>query len=355
MPITTRICRLSGTEEDGKIYREAGEILRRGGLVAFPTETVYGLGANALDAGASAKIYAAKGRPSDNPLIVHIAERGELDRLAAGITPEAEILMEDFWPGPMTLIFSKKDAVPKETTGGLMTVAVRMPEHPAARELIREAGVPVAAPSANLSGKPSPTRAEHVIRDLDGRVDMILDGGPVPIGLESTIIDMTGEEPEVLRPGRIRLEEIRAAVGRGKIDPAAGVQGTSDMIARAPGMKYRHYAPEAELTLVLGPPEAAAEKIRGLAEDSLRRGRRTAVLCPSEDRDRYPGIPVIPAGSSADPESTARELYRCLRALDEDGIEEAYTGELAQEPFREAVLNRLKKAAAHIITTGETE
>lgn len=242
--------KIQGTDEDGKLFEEAGKIIRSGGLVAFPTETVYGLGGDGLDPEASKKIYAAKGRPSDNPLILHISDEEELQPLVSAVPESAKRLMKAFWPGPMTLVLKKSSLVPYETTGGLDTVAIRMPSHDAARRLIKAAGVPIAAPSANRSGRPSPTSASHVLEDMDGRIDMILDGGEVPIGLESTIIDVTGDEAVVLRPGYIGVDEIREVAGSGSLDPA--IIGRPDPLLRpkAPGMKYRHYAPKADITIV---------------------------------------------------------------------------------------------------------
>ena len=231
-------------EED---LEEGAAILRQGGLVAFPTETVYGLGANALDEEAAKKIYEAKGRPSDNPLIAHIAGPAELAPLAKEIPEAARKLMEHFWPGPLTMIFRKKEIVPYGTTGGLDTVAVRMPSDPIARKLIAMAGVPVAAPSANLSGRPSPTTADHVWQDMAGRIDMLIDGGPVGIGLESTIVDVTGEIPMILRPGAITLEMLQEVLGRVEIDPAILGPMKEGTRPKAPGMKYRHYAPKADM------------------------------------------------------------------------------------------------------------
>ncbi len=249
----------AGTASDGNTARnekldallaEAAQILLDGGLVAFPTETVYGLGANGLDDAAARKIYAAKGRPSDNPLILHISAATELKPLVRKVPETARKLMEAFWPGPLTMIFDKSDIVPYSTTGGLDTVAVRMPDDPVANRMIALAGVPVAAPSANLSGRPSPTTAQHVIEDMNGRIDMILDGGPVGIGVESTIIDVTGEIPMLLRPGAVTMEMLRDVVGEVAVDPAIAGPVAADVKPKAPGMKYRHYAPKAELVLV---------------------------------------------------------------------------------------------------------
>ena len=249
--------------ENEELFRKASDILKSGGLVAFPTETVYGLGGDALNPKASEKIYSAKGRPSDNPLIVHIADTASVWELAAEVSTQAQMLMEAFWPGPLTIIFKKKDIVPHETTGGLETVAIRMPSHPAAMKLIKDSGVYIAAPSANLSGRPSPTTAAHVEEDLSGRIDMILDGGPVGIGIESTIVDVTGDRPTILRPGYISADMIKNILGDVMIDPALE---SVDMKVRpkAPGMKYTHYAPKGKLTIVEGEREKVAAKIAEL-------------------------------------------------------------------------------------------
>jgi len=354
----TRFCRLSGGPEDEEIYREAGTIIREGGLVAFPTETVYGLGGNGLSGASSAKIYAAKGRPSDNPLILHIAGMEELPALVSDIPDAAKRLAEAFWPGPMTLIFRKSSLVPPETTGGLDTVAVRMPSHPAAQRFIRAAGVPIAAPSANLSGRPSPTTAKHVREDLDGRIDMILDGGPADIGLESTIIDVTEETPVILRPGYIGREALETLLGKVELDRAVFAEPAQGVKPKAPGMKYRHYAPKAEMTLVEG--AFAAEAILKEAAASARAGRRTGILCSEETKDRYSplaeelgaegfSLKLFCAGRRSDPESIAHRLFGLLRQFDEDGIEVVWAESFDEGGIGTAVMNRLRKAAGYRI------
>ena len=354
----TRFCRLSGGPEDEEIYREAGAIIREGGLVAFPTETVYGLGGNGLSGASSAKIYAAKGRPSDNPLILHIAGMEELPALVSDIPDAAKRLAEAFWPGPMTLIFRKSSLVPPETTGGLDTVAVRMPSHPAAQRYIRAAGVPIAAPSANLSGRPSPTTAKHVREDLDGRIDMILDGGPADIGLESTIIDVTEETPVILRPGYIGREALETLLGKVELDRAVFAEPAQGVKPKAPGMKYRHYAPKAEMTLVEG--AFAAEAILKEAAASARAGRRTGILCSEETKDRYSplaeelgaegfSLKLFCAGWRSDPESIAHRLFGLLRQFDEDGIEVVWAESFDEGGIGTAVMNRLRKAAGYRI------
>ena len=247
---------------------EAAEIIRRGGLVAFPTETVYGLGGNALDEDAAKKIYAAKGRPSDNPLIAHVSCPEEVEPLVEYMPEAGKKLMEAFWPGPLTMIFPKSSQVPYGTTGGLETVAVRMPSDPVANRLIALAGVPIAAPSANTSGRPSPTTADHVWQDMNGRIDMIIDGGPVGIGVESTIVDVSGQVPVVLRPGAITMEMLRETLGEVTIDPAILGPMAEGVRPKAPGMKYKHYAPKAELTLV---EPAMEDKKASMTQEQVER------------------------------------------------------------------------------------
>ena len=258
--MNTTVVTVDKEHPDRKVIEEAGRILKSGGLVAFPTETVYGLGGDGLNPGSSQKIYLAKGRPSDNPLIIHIADLESLDKIVRRIPEKARRMAEAFWPGPLTMIFEKSGAVPYETTGGLESVAVRMPSHPVAMALIKAGGGYVAAPSANTSGRPSPTQASHVREDLEGKIDMIIDGGSVGIGLESTIVDFTEEEPVILRPGYINQEMMEAVIGQVKVD--RGLLITDEKVRpKAPGMKYRHYAPKAPLTIVEGKAEAAAAYI----------------------------------------------------------------------------------------------
>ena len=284
---------------------EAARILREGGLVAFPTETVYGLGANALDEEAAKKIYAAKGRPSDNPLIAHISSPEELKPLAAEIPDMAKKLMDCYWPGPMTLVFKKTDLVPYGTTGGLDTVAVRMPSDPVAKTLIRLAGVPIAAPSANSSGRPSPTTADHVWQDMEGKIDMIVDGGPVGIGLESTIIDVTGPVAMILRPGAITIEMVRETLGEAEMDPAILGPMKEGEHPKAPGMKYRHYAPKAPLTLVEGEMDQVVKTINRLAREALKEGKKVGIICTDETRTCYPAGMIQSIGIRAKEETVA--------------------------------------------------
>ena len=329
--------------------RRAGDILKEGGLVAFPTETVYGLGGNALDAQASAKIYAAKGRPSDNPLIVHIADWDAIYKIASEILPEAKKLADAFWPGPLTMILKKSDAVPMATTGGLDTVAIRMPSNEVARALIRAGGGYVAAPSANTSGRPSPTCAAHVAQDLGGKIEMIIDGGNANIGLESTIVDVTEKMPMVLRPGAITVEMLRETVGEVGIDPAILGPVSADVRPKAPGMKYRHYAPKADLTLVEGETEAVVETINRLAGEKLAEGRKVGIICTDETKDRYPAGMLESIGARARQETVAHNLYAVLRDFDDRGAEYIFSEGFSEDNLGRAIMNRLNKAAGYHI------
>ena len=337
---------------------EGARILREGGLVAFPTETVYGLGANALDEEAARKIYEAKGRPSDNPLIAHVSAMEEVYPLVSQVSEKAKKLMDAFWPGPMTLIFPKSDLVPYGTTGGLDTVAVRMPSDPVANRLIALAGVPVAAPSANTSGRPSPAPAQHVLQDMDGRIDMIIDGGPVGIGVESTIVDVSVETPTVLRPGAITMEMLEEVLGEVQIDPAILGPVSADLRPKAPGMKYKHYAPKADLTLVepedgdMESPdslERMTEKVRQLAEEKLAEGFRVGIICTDESRQTYPKGLVRSIGSRTRRETVAHNLYALLREFDDLKADYIFSESFPEDHLGQAIMNRLSKAAGYHI------
>ena len=330
---------------------EACRILQKGGLVAFPTETVYGLGGDAMHQEASAKIYAAKGRPSDNPLIVHIADMDALEDIAQSVPEAAVKLADHFWPGPLTMIFPKKEAVPKSTTGGLETVAVRMPSHPVARALIRESGVYIAAPSANTSGRPSPTKAEHVKEDLDGRIDMILDGGAVGIGLESTIVDLSTGVPTILRPGYITGEMLEDVLGEVQVDPAILSQKMNpNIVAKAPGMKYRHYAPKGQMTIIEGDTGKVVDEINRLVKEKTDEGCSVAVIATEETKDAYACANVRSVGSRATEGSIAAGLYDILREMDHIGAEYIYAESFEKDTLGKAIMNRMLKAAAyHVI------
>ncbi len=354
---------MTTTENDA--FTKASEIIQRGGLVAFPTETVYGLGGDALDPDASRKIYAAKGRPSDNPLIVHIADKADVYKLAAEVPPVAEKLMERFWPGPMTIIFKKKPIVPDATTGGLDTVAIRMPSHPDAARLIRESGVYIAAPSANTSGRPSPSTAQHVIEDLDGKIDMILDGGAVDIGIESSIIDVTGDTPSILRPGYITKADFEEIIGDVTIDPAI-IHPDPSLRPKAPGMKYTHYAPKGSLTIIEDrnkPAEvtkAVIDEINRMAAEEKAAGRKVAILTTADNQADYNTLKsaeLILLGETGSGEEVAKRLYSALRECDDLGADIILSESFRRDKFGGAIMNRLLKAAGQkvIFVPEETE
>lgn len=345
----TKVLKIGSAED--KNIREAAALIRKGELVAFPTETVYGLGADALRPEAAKKIYEAKGRPSDNPLIVHIADFGDLERIAREVPPQAYLLAEAFWPGPLTMVVWKNDKVPYETTGGMETVAVRMPNHPAALQLIRESGCLIAAPSANTSGKPSPTEAAHVLLDMDGRIPVILDGGEVGIGLESTIVDLTEDVPMILRPGYITkdmLEEV--LLEEVCIDPGI-LAADSVRRPKAPGMKYKHYAPKAELILVEGELEAVVAEINRLTKNRQALGERVGVIATDETMARYKSDCTMSIGARADEDAIARHLYKILRAFDDMEVDVIYSESFATPRIGQAIMNRLLKAAGHYVVT----
>ena len=344
------ICGANGcfSEAEECAIERAGQILKNGGLVAFPTETVYGLGGDALNPDSSRKIYAAKGRPGDNPLIVHISEFDDIYRIAAKVPESAVRLAEAFWPGPLTMILKKSDLVPKETTGGLDTVAVRMPSDPIARELIRRGGGYVAAPSANRSGRPSPTIAKYVIEDLDGRIDAVIDGGRGAIGLESTIVDLTIDPPQILRPGYITDKMLADVLGRIETD-AAIIDAGSSAAPRAPGMKYRHYAPKGTLVIVEGTSEAVIRYINEESAQAAARGEKTGVIATEQTRNLYRADSVKSAGSRDLEESIARNLYTILREFDDEDVTCIYSECFDTEGFGQAIMNRLLKAAGHRI------
>ena len=332
----------------------AGALIRAGALVAFPTETVYGLGANALDAAAVGRIFEAKGRPGDNPLIVHISDIGQLDPLiSVEPSPAARALMDACWPGPMTLIFPKSDAVPMAVTAGLDTVAVRYPAHPAARALIDAAGRPIAAPSANRSGRPSPTTAAHVLEDMDGRVPLILDGGPCRVGVESTVIDVTGPVPRVLRPGGVTPERIEAICGSVLVDDAVMRPLSEGERPRSPGMKYRHYAPAGALTIVQGSEDAVTAAIRRLYDEALSSGGRPLILALSSHLAAYGDRRALSLGANA--EDMAHALFARLRDADALGADALFSEAVDADGVGLAVMNRLGRAAAFHILQADSD
>ena len=342
----TQVRRLSYSQIDETMIEEAGRIIRKGGLVAFPTETVYGLGGDALNPESSKKIYAAKGRPSDNPLIVHIADKKDLYRIVREVPEKAKKLMEAFWPGPLTMIFYKNELVPQATTGGLDTVAVRMPSDRIAAAFIRAAGGFVAAPSANVSGRPSTTTAAHVEEDLSGRIEMILDGGQAVIGLESTIVDMSVEPPVILRPGAVTEEMMEAVIGPLEVDKAI-IAPDSGVKPKAPGMKYRHYAPRADLAVVEGSTEAVIASINRLAEQAEAEGKRVGIIATDETKERYLKGLVLSLGARKHEEEIAQHLFEVLRDFDETDVDCIYSEAFDEASIGPAIMNRLLKAAGH--------
>lgn len=331
----TKIVDIKQMDQGAKeAIQEAADVLKQGGLVAFPTETVYGLGADGLNPEAVASIYGAKGRPSDNPLIVHVADLDSCRQLVLRLTEPFQTLTQRFWPGPLTLVLPKNPIVPDVTTGGLDTVAIRMPDHPVALELIRRAGCPIAAPSANLSGRPSPTKGAHVVQDLSGRVDVILTGDDSRIGIESTVLDLSGDRPCILRPGLITREELEETLGVA-VDLDPGILGKEATIAKAPGMKYTHYAPKAEMIILRGPADRVDAELKGMKEKAEANGRRVGLV-------QFP---------EPDPRHAARHLFAKLREMDDTGVDLILASALTEEnSVGFAVMNRmLKSAGYHVI------
>ena len=331
-------------ESDPNAVRDAAAILRRGGLLGIPTETVYGLGADALNEDAVSRIFLAKGRPQDNPLIIHVPDASWLERYCRDVPPAAYRLAERFWPGPLTMILPRRDIVPLQTTGGLETVGVRCPNHPVTLAIIEAAGVPIAAPSGNTSGRPSPTTAAHMIEDMDGRIDGIVDGGPCTVGVESTIIDLTVTPPRLLRPGGGPLESLRQVLGEVAVDKAVTGLLAAGERPRAPGMKYRHYAPHAPVTVVTGAPERSARRIQGLLSDTA------GVICFDEYAPLFPGHIIHKLGPAADKSAQARHVFDALRTFDGTDVTEIFAQCPDDGGLGLAVANRLKKAAGfHLI------
>ncbi len=335
--------------EIGKI-RIAADFIKKGGLVAFPTETVYGLGANALDSKAVISLFEAKKRPLDNPPIVHVGDIKDVHRLARTVTPEAEKLMRTFWPGPLTLIFRRSQIVPNITVAGLDTIAIRMPRHNVALALIRKSECPIAAPSANLAGKPSPTTAEHVLEDLNGRIDAVLDAGPTRIGVESTVLDMTVEPPQILRPGGTPYEELQKILGKVQLHPVAVAERVLQIVkARSPGVTYRHYAPNAKVIVVEGEISAMIDKVKELVEFYVQKGSRVGVLATDETVGYYRVDVVKSLGSRTDLAVIAKNLFRLLREFDSEGVNVIIAEGVPSEGLGLAVMNRLRKASGYNI------
>ncbi|MTI80616.1 MAG: threonylcarbamoyl-AMP synthase [Firmicutes bacterium] len=335
------------TKKDHAI-KEAGSVIAQGGLVAFPTETVYGLGANALDGQAVKSIFQAKGRPADNPLIVHVATIEEIAKVSSKCTETAHKIMQAFWPGPLTLVLPKTDSVPKEVTCGLDTVAVRMPNHPVALKLIMEAGVPVAAPSANLSGSPSPTTAQHVIDDLEGRINGVLDGGPANLGVESTVLDISNEIPIILRPGGVTAEQLEEVIG--PVRHYKGLENHHSQISpRSPGMKYKHYSPKAGIILIEGQAEDIVLHTKELINRYQKENKKVGVLSSEESAHNYPGTEVLHYGKRNNPASAAAVLYAALRSFDLLGVDIIIAEGMPETGLGKAVMDRLKRAASSVV------
>jgi len=336
---------------DMEKIRKAADFIKNGGLVAFPTETVYGLGADALNATAIRSLFEAKRRPLDNPPIVHICDSKDVYRLAKTVPSKAELLMRSFWPGPLTLIFERSSMVPSVTVAGLDTIAVRMPKHNIALALIKESGCPIAAPSANLAGKPSPTLAKHVLQDLDGYIEAILNAGPTQIGVESTVLDLTIDPPQVLRPGGTPFETLQKVLGQVELNPA--VTADKDLSlekARSPGMKHKHYAPKAEVVLVEGDLEAVVNKVNKLVERYKAKGKRVGVLATDETSSEYKVADAVKSlGSRYVLADVARNLFGLLREFDDEGVDVIVAESLPTEGLGLAIMNRLRKAAAYKI------
>ena len=332
------------TENTKENIEKAAEIIRRGGLLGIPTETVYGLGANALNADACRRIYEAKGRPQDNPLIIHVPDASWLSRYCEKVPESAYRLAEAFWPGPLTMILPKREIVPYRTTGGLETVGVRCPNHPVTLAVIAAADVPIAAPSGNTSGRPSPTSAADMLEDMDGKIDGIFDGGPCGVGVESTIIDLTCQPPRLLRAGGLPLEELERVLGTVLVDKGITQLMTDGERPRAPGMKYRHYAPKAPVTVVTGDGKKSAAYIAAHAPEGA------GVICFSEFRAQFPGCVVHELGPEGDKSEQARRVFDALREFDATDVTEIFAQCPDDAGLGLAIGNRLKKAAGfHVV------
>ncbi len=348
----TLVLKVDETEEGKKSLLKAASVIREGGLVAFPTETVYGLGGDALNPTSSKRIYAAKGRPSDNPLIVHIANVEQVNEIARDVPQELFELAEAFWPGPLTIVLKKADKVPTETTGGLDTVAIRMPSNKIARDLIIESNCMIAAPSANVSGKPSPTLAEHVYKDLTGRIDAIIDGGQAIIGLESTIVDLTSEEPTILRPGAVTKDMLETVLGKVEIDPGI-LDNNSGVKPKAPGMRYKHYAPDANLIVVEGTTDNVINFINKEIDIQSKEGKSCGVLATADNESRYIADYIKSIGNADDEDEIAKNLYSVLREFDETNVDIIYSESFDNSGIGQATMNRLLRAAGNEVVDAD--
>jgi L-threonylcarbamoyladenylate synthase len=330
--------------------RIAADFIKKGGLVAFPTETVYGLGADALNPKAVRALFKAKNRPLDNPPIVHVCSAQQVCRLVADVPSEAERIMRRFWPGPLTLIFKRSNIVPDVTVADLDTIAIRMPRHNVALALIRESGCPISAPSANLAGKPSPTSARHVLNDLCGKIDAVLDAGPTRIGVESTVLDLTVEPPQILRPGGTPYETLKKTVGNVQLSPFATAEKAVPIEkARSPGVKHKHYAPDADMIIVEGELSAVVKKVNELAESYIRKGSKVGILCTDETAKHYRQDHVKSLGSRKDLSTVARNLFSLLREFDTEKVDVIIAEGVPVHGLGLAVMNRLRKASGYRI------
>jgi len=345
----TEIIKLNPDSIDIEKIDYAADVLRSGGLVAFPTETVYGLGADATNESAVKNIFKAKGRPSDNPLIVHIANKNDVERLVSRIPPKAFLLMDKFWPGPLTLIMDKSHIIPDAITAGLDTVAIRMPCHHVALALIERSGLPVAAPSANTSGKPSPTNAEHVIDDLYGKVDVIIDAGSCGVGLESTVLDITADPPVILRPGGVTSEQLKEVLGSVNTDPAIFSKDFKNTTPKSPGMKYKHYSPKAEVIIIKGKSGQVTGKINKMVEELRLKGLKVGILATEQTKAAYSNAEIISAGDREHLETIASNLFKALREFDLRGVDVILAESVENSGIGLAIMNRLNKAAGYNI------
>lgn len=346
----TLLLKVDPQTPDPQTIQQAADILRRGGLVAFPTETVYGLGADALNGEAVLALFEAKQRPLDNPPIVHVADPSDVAPLVTEVSAKARMLMEKFWPGPLTLLFKHSKLVPKVSVAGLDTIAIRLPSHPVAQAVIRQSRCPIAAPSANLAGKPSPTTAAHVYEDLNGRIDAIIDGGATAIGVESTVVDLTSDPPMLLRPGGTPYEALKAVLGNLKLHPFVEAEAELPLQQmRSPGMKHKHYAPKAAVILVEGDVEAVCTKIQELTASYHQRGIKVAVLATDQTQSRYNADVVASLGSRSDLLAVSHNLFRLLREVDAQGVEAIFAESVPSDGLGLAVMNRLRKASGYNI------
>lgn len=346
----TRLLKVESIEKDIEKIISAAETLKSGGTVVFPTETVYGLGANALDKEAVGKIFNAKGRPADNPLIVHIWNIEQAELFSADIPLSFKALAESFWPGPLTLVVKKSDALPHIVTAGLDTVGIRMPDNLIALELLKHAKVPVAAPSANISGSPSPTSANHVIKDLDGRVDVIIDGGDSRVGLESTVLDISGEFPVVLRPGAVTKEQLEKVVGKVELDKHLIIKCQETTIKpRSPGVKYRHYSPKAEVILFEGSVNNIVQEIMTRTQGFISQGKKVGIIATEQTRQAYNSGLILSVGDRDKPETIAANLFRLLREFDEKKVDIILMEAVEKNGIGMAIMNRMVRAAGYNI------